>query len=75
MWGINVHKAVIDAKEKFSGITIHHVNSEYDEGKIIFQSQLAIYRNWTEYDLETAVKELEKKYYPIIIKKVAYEKD
>ena len=37
MYGINVHRAVIDAGEKKSGATIHLVNSDYDKGKILAQ--------------------------------------
>src|SRR6056300_1922612 len=37
MYGMNVHKAVVENKEKESGITIHYVNKNYDEGNIIFQ--------------------------------------
>ena len=37
MYGMNVHKAVIDSGEKQSGITIHFVDDVYDNGKIIFQ--------------------------------------
>ena len=38
MYGMNVHKAVLDSKDKESGITIHQVNQDYDKGKIIFQA-------------------------------------
>ena len=38
MYGDRVHEAVIGAGEKESGITIHYVNSKYDEGDIIFQA-------------------------------------
>jgi phosphoribosylglycinamide formyltransferase-1 len=42
MYGMNIHKAVISNKEKFSGITIHFVNENYDEGKIIFQKRVDV---------------------------------
>ena len=42
MYGEHVHKSVIAAKEKESGITIHFVNEKYDEGKIIFQSRCKV---------------------------------
>lgn len=42
MYGMNVHKAVFNAKEKESGITIHTINEEYDKGKIIFQKSVNI---------------------------------
>ena len=42
MFGMNVHKAVFNAKEKESGITIHTINEEYDRGKILFQKTIGI---------------------------------
>ena len=42
MYGMNVHNKVIENSEKESGITIHYVNKNYDEGKIIFQKKLTI---------------------------------
>ena len=38
MYGMNVHRAVVDAKEATSGITIHRVDEEYDRGEIIAQT-------------------------------------
>jgi phosphoribosylglycinamide formyltransferase-1 len=40
--GLNVHKRVIDNKEKFSGCTVHYVNSKLDSGKIILQKKVKI---------------------------------
>ena len=42
MYGMNVHKAVVEAKEKYSGPTVHFVNSNYDEGNIIAQTKLEL---------------------------------
>lgn len=42
MYGINVHTAVIDAKETETGITIHRVNSEYDSGEIVAQTKVPV---------------------------------
>jgi phosphoribosylglycinamide formyltransferase-1 len=42
MYGMNVHEAVFEAKEKESGITIHTINEEYDKGKILFQKVICI---------------------------------
>jgi phosphoribosylglycinamide formyltransferase-1 len=60
MYGANVHKAVIDNKEKNSGITFHYVNENYDEGKIILQKSISINDNETVESLETKVKNLEQ---------------
>ena len=42
MYGMNVHKAVFEAKEKESGITIHTIDEEYDKGQILFQKSVNI---------------------------------
>jgi phosphoribosylglycinamide formyltransferase-1 len=42
MYGMNVHKAVIEAKETVSGITIHRANQEYDEGEVVAQTTVAV---------------------------------
>lgn len=42
MYGIHVHQAVIEAKELFSGVTIHRVNAEYDSGDIVAQAQVPV---------------------------------
>jgi phosphoribosylglycinamide formyltransferase-1 len=42
MYGDNVHKAVLEAGEEESGITIHFVNTQFDEGEIIHQSRFKI---------------------------------
>ncbi len=68
MYGMNVHKAVIEAKEKHSGITIHLVNEEYDRGKIIFQSICDIEKSDTPETLAEKVHQLEYKHFPETIK-------
>jgi len=47
MYGIHVHQAVIDAKDKESGISIHHVTAEYDKGKVIFQKKIKLKKGET----------------------------
>ncbi|MDR2858961.1 MAG: phosphoribosylglycinamide formyltransferase, partial [Mediterranea sp.] len=42
MYGDKVHEAVVAAREKESGITIHYINEYYDEGQIIFQAKCEI---------------------------------
>ncbi len=42
MYGMHVHKAVVANKETETGITIHYVNENYDEGAIIFQKSVAM---------------------------------
>ena len=70
MYGDNVHKAVISAKEKESGITIHYVNEQYDEGAIIAQHKCAISENDTPDSLASKIHKLEHQYFPETIEAV-----
>jgi phosphoribosylglycinamide formyltransferase-1 len=67
MYGSAVHAAVIAAKEKQSGITIHFVDEKYDHGGIIFQSKCDISENETPESLASKIHQLEHEYYPKII--------
>ena len=60
MYGMNVHKAVIEAREKVSGVTIHRVNEEYDSGDIVAQTQVDVIESDTPETL--AVKILEREH-------------
>lgn len=60
MYGMNVHKAVIEAKEKFSGPTVHFVNNNYDEGNIISQTKFKLSNDETPDSLSRKVQEVEK---------------
>jgi len=64
MYGINVHKAAIAAKEKQSGISIHLVNEHYDEGKIIAQYTCNITEIDTPESLAEKIQKLEHEYFP-----------
>ncbi len=59
MYGRFVHEAVINNRESESGVTIHEVNEEYDEGKILLQKRLSISEDEDVETLEARVKELE----------------
>lgn len=74
MYGMNIHKAVISNKEKFSGITIHFVNENYDEGKIIFQKKVDVNESDDENSLVEKIHKLEHECYPFIIKKFEEDK-
>lgn len=63
MYGINVHRAVIEAKEKESGATIHLVTSNYDEGPILKQAIVKVDSSDTAEILQKKVLELEHKLY------------
>jgi phosphoribosylglycinamide formyltransferase-1 len=70
MYGDRVHESVIKSGDKESGITIHHVNSKYDEGDIIFQAKCSISENETPQSLSLKVRELEHLYYPTEIYRI-----
>ncbi|MEO8146032.1 MAG: phosphoribosylglycinamide formyltransferase [Bacteroidia bacterium] len=70
MYGMNVHKAVFDAHENETGITIHYVNEKYDDGKIIFQERVPVDENDTPETIAEKVSELEKKNFTTVIEKV-----
>ena len=70
MYGDNVHKAVVQAGESESGITIHYINENYDEGNIIFQAKCPVEKNDTYEDVAHKVHELEYKYFPEVIESV-----
>ena len=70
MYGNNIHKAVIKSKETESGISIHFVNQNYDEGKIILQEKCAISDNETIETLIQKIHKLEHNYFPGAIEKI-----
>lgn len=67
MYGHFVHEAVLAAKEKESGITIHFVDEFYDNGKIILQVSCPVYENDTPETLAKRIHALEYEYFPRVI--------
>src|SRR5574344_907288 len=70
MYGLKVHQAVLDAKDKESGITIHYINSEYDKGEVIVQEKCEVLDSDTAESLAERVHKLEYKYFPETIEKL-----
>lgn len=70
MYGMNVHKAVHEAKEPETGITIHFVNEHYDEGNIIFQAKCTLDVTDTAESIAQKVHKLEHQNFPKVIEKV-----
>jgi phosphoribosylglycinamide formyltransferase 1 len=60
MYGMNVHRAVIESKEEYSGATLHFVNNCYDKGKIIKQMKIKVAANDTAETLSQKVQACEK---------------
>lgn len=67
MYGMNVHNAIIENKEKESGITIHYVNEKYDDGNIIFQAKCTLTEDDTPESLAEKIHILEQDNFPKII--------
>ncbi|WGH74465.1 phosphoribosylglycinamide formyltransferase [Tenacibaculum tangerinum] len=70
MYGMHVHNAVKANNEAETGITIHYVNENYDEGAIIFQAKTAISSEDTPETIAQKIHELEYEHFPKVIEEV-----
>ena len=70
MYGNHVHRAVIEAQESESGISIHFVNEEYDEGAIIFQAKVRVEKKDSVEVLAQKIRQLEHRFFPKIVEQV-----
>jgi phosphoribosylglycinamide formyltransferase-1 len=75
MYGDRVHKAVIEAGEKETGITIHYVNEVYDDGEIIFQDKFKILTGDTPESIAERIHVLEHEHYPVVIEELVMNLD
>ena len=71
MYGMNVHRTVIENKEQQSGISIHYVNENFDEGEVIFQTNCAVDATDTPESLSKKIQALEQEHYPHVIEGIA----
>jgi phosphoribosylglycinamide formyltransferase-1 len=67
MYGSNVHKAVKEAGDLESGLTIHLVNEEYDKGEILYQASCKLLPEDSAEDIAKKVLQLEHKFYPEVL--------
>lgn len=67
MYGMNVHRAVKEAGEDVSGMTVHFVNEHYDEGDIVFQGQIDLAPEDSADDIAAKVLTLEHRHYPQVV--------
>lgn len=74
MYGHHVHEAVVAAGERETGITIHYVNENYDDGNIIFQAKTAVVPGDTPDDVADKIHILEQRYFPEVLAKTFYSK-
>jgi phosphoribosylglycinamide formyltransferase 1 len=70
MYGMHVHKAVLENKERETGITIHYVNEHYDEGKFVFQKSVNIQNCTTAEEIAEKVLALEHQNFSVVIEKL-----
>ena len=68
MYGMHIHKAIVDNKELETGITIHYVNENYDEGAIIFQENVVLSGKETAEDVAAKIHLLEQEHFPKVIR-------
>lgn len=69
MYGEAVHRAVLAANEKESGITIHYVDEQYDHGATIFQATCSVLSTDLVENLAEKIHALEHLHYPVVIEK------
>ena len=70
--GLNTHERVLQNKEKYSGCTVHYVNSRLDSGKIILQAKVKISKKDTSSSLKKKILKQEHLLYRKAIKKVFF---
>ena len=70
MYGVNVHLAVLEAKEKTSGISIHYVNEKYDQGLQIAQYKIDLDLEETLETLKKKIHYLELLYFPLVLEEL-----
>jgi phosphoribosylglycinamide formyltransferase 1 len=69
MYGMKVHQSVVENQDLETGISIHLVNRNYDEGELVFQAKCKVLPGDTPDDVAKKVHELEYKYFPSVIEK------
>lgn len=72
MYGMFVHEAVVKNKDKETGITIHYVNENYDEGTIIFQARCEVNPSDSAKDVAAKIHELEMKHFPKVVERLLF---
>jgi len=75
MYGMHVHEAVVTNKETETGITIHYVNENYDEGAVIFQAKCDVSGSDSAEDVAAKIHKLEMEHFPKVVEKLLLEKN
>ena len=72
-YGMNVHKSVIEEKEKFTGATVHFVDEVYDNGPIILQRKIEVLKNDSPESIASKVLSVEHALFPYVVRKFCSE--
>ena len=75
MYGMNVHRAVVEKKELETGISIHFVNDKYDEGELIFQEKIPVEPLDSAEDIAKKIHQLEYEHFPKVIEKLLFPQE
>ncbi|TXD83765.1 phosphoribosylglycinamide formyltransferase [Subsaximicrobium wynnwilliamsii] len=74
MYGSFVHEAIVANKETETGISIHYVNANYDEGAIIFQTKCPVNATDTAEDIAAKIHDLEMEHFPKVVQEILNSK-
>ena len=75
MYGMHVHRAVVDNKETKTGISIHYVNENYDEGALIFQAECEVLPTDSPEEVAAKIHELEMEHFPKVVEQLLQKQD
>lgn len=75
MYGMKVHESVVDTRETETGISIHFVNENYDEGQLIFQATCPVAPEDTVQDVAEKIHALEYRHFPEVIEQLLFPQD
>ena len=75
MYGINVHKAVLEAGRKETGATVHYVDPEYDKGPVLLQRKVPVEPGDTPESLAARVLKCEHRLYPDALEKLLTDRE
>lgn len=70
MYGMNVHRSILENKDSETGISIHYVNEHYDEGAIIFQEKVGVSDCDSAEQVAARVQKLEHEHFPLVIEQL-----
>jgi len=70
--GLNTHRRVLEAGERYHGCTVHAVTAELDSGEILGQSHLEVFETDTEQSLAKRVLKLEHELYPAVLRRFVH---